>query len=125
MNTPGTVERPLCVAVIGSGAPDQKINAVTAVYERVAFDPRVRFFGNVTLGRGLSVEELRARYDQIVYAVGCESDRPIAFLANGRILRDHRPGRLVGDRTVSFVGFKTGASPFAIATALFTSGAYC
>ena len=116
MNTPGTVERPICVAVIGSGpsgfyateallkasnptvcvdlfdrsstpfclvrggvAPDQKIKAVTAVYERVAFDPRVRFFGNMTLGRDLSVEELRARYDQIVYAVGCESDRPIGI----------------------------------------------
>jgi ferredoxin--NADP+ reductase len=113
MSAPGTAERPLCVAVIGSGpsgfyaaeallkapgltvrvdifdrlptpyglvrggvAPDhQKIKAVVAVYERCALDPRVRFFGNVKLGTDLSVDDLRARYDQIVYAVGCESDR--------------------------------------------------
>jgi ferredoxin--NADP+ reductase len=117
MSMPGTVDRPLCVAVIGSGpsgfyaaeallkapnvtarvdvfdrlptpfglvrggvAPDhQKIKAVTAVYERVASDPRVRFFGNVKLGRDISVEDLRAHYDQIVYAVGCESDRPMGI----------------------------------------------
>src|SRR3981189_3645676 len=115
MSTPGTVERPLCVAVIGSGpsgfyaaeallkAPNvtvrvdvfdrlptpfglvrggvapghQEIKAATAVYEKVAADPRVRFFGNVKLGRDISVEDLRARYHQIIYAVGCESDRPM------------------------------------------------
>jgi ferredoxin--NADP+ reductase len=80
LSAPGTVERPLCVAVIGSGpsgfyaaeallkaphltvrvdvvdrlptpfglvrggvAPDhQKIKAVTATYEKVASDPRMR-----------------------------------------------------------------------------------
>ena len=62
--------------VRGGVAPDhQKIKSVTAVYERTALDPRVRFFGNVKLGRDLTIEDLRARYDQIVYAVGCESDR--------------------------------------------------
>ena len=117
MSTLGTVERPLCVAVIGSGpsgfyaaeallkapnltvrvdvfdrlptpfgmvrggvAPDhQNIKGVTATYEKVASDPRVRFFGNVKLGRDISVEDLRARYDQIVYAVGCESDHPMGI----------------------------------------------
>ena len=62
--------------VRGGVAPDhQKIKAVIAVYEKVALDPRVRFFGNVKLGRDISVDDLRARYDQVVYAVGCESDR--------------------------------------------------
>ncbi len=113
MSIPGNPERPLCVAIIGSGpsgfyaadallktagltvridifdrlptpfglvrggvAPDhQKIKAVIAVYEKAALDPRIRFFGNVKLGRDVSVEDLRARYDQIVYAVGCESDK--------------------------------------------------
>jgi len=36
---------------------------------RLTADPRVRFFGNVKLGRDVSADELRARYDQIVYAV--------------------------------------------------------
>jgi len=117
MSTPGTAERPLCVAVVGAGpsgfyaveallkapglnvrvdlfdrlptpyglarggvAPDhQKIKAVTAVYDRVASDPRVRFFGNVKLGKDITVDDLRARYDQIVYAVGCESDRKMGI----------------------------------------------
>ena len=116
-----TIERPLCVAVIGSGpsgfyateallkepnlavrvdvfdrlptpfglvrggvAPDhQKIKAVTALYEKVASDPRVRLFGNVKLGGDISVEDLRSRYDQIVYAVGCESDRPMGIPGEG------------------------------------------
>src|ERR1700704_5342862 len=117
MSTLGTVERPFCVAIIGSGpsgfyaaeallkapnltvrvdvfdrlptpfgmvrggvAPDnQNIKGVTATYETVAADPRVRFFGNVKLDRDISVEDLRARYDQIVYAVGCESDHPMGI----------------------------------------------
>ena len=62
--------------VRGGVAPDhQKIKSVTAVYEKTALDPRVRFFGNVKLGRDLTVDDLRARYDKIIYAVGCESDR--------------------------------------------------
>jgi ferredoxin--NADP+ reductase len=62
--------------VRGGVAPDhQKIKSVTVVYEKTALDPRVRFFGNVKLGRELTVDELRARYDKIIYAVGCESDR--------------------------------------------------
>src|SRR5258708_24809697 len=135
MSTPGTIERPLCVAVIGSGpsgfyaaeallkapnltarvdvfdrlhtpfglvrggvAPDhQKIKAVTAVYEKVASDPRVRFFGNVKLGRDISVEDLRAHYDQIIYAVGLRERSPDghSWRSVERILRGHRPGRLV------------------------------
>ncbi len=117
MSVPGTPERPLCVAVVGSGpsglyaadalmktaglavridvfdrlptpyglvrggvAPDhQNIKAVVAVYEKLLMDPRVRFFGNVKLGRDLAVDDLRARYDQIVYAVGCESDRKMGI----------------------------------------------
>ena len=62
--------------VRGGVAPDhQKIKSVTAIYERTAADPRVRFFGNVKLGSDFTVEDLRARYHRIIYAVGCESDR--------------------------------------------------
>jgi ferredoxin--NADP+ reductase len=61
--------------VRGGVAPDhQKIKSVTAVYDKTAADMRVRFYGNIKLGRDVTVDELRARYDQIVYAVGCESD---------------------------------------------------
>ena len=57
-------------------APDhQKMKAVIKVYEKTAANPGFRFFGNVRLGRDVSVPELRERYDQIVYAMGSETDR--------------------------------------------------
>ncbi|MBI3553440.1 MAG: FAD-dependent oxidoreductase [Elusimicrobia bacterium] len=62
--------------VRGGVAPDhQKIKSVTIVYEKVAANPAFRFFGNVKLGRDIQVEDLTKRYDQLVYAVGNESDR--------------------------------------------------
>ena len=61
-------------------APDhQKIKAVIRVYERIAASQQLRFFGNVNVGRDLSVQELRKHYDQIVYAVGCETDKRLGI----------------------------------------------
>ena len=57
-------------------APDhQKIKSVSRVFEKAARDERVRFFGNVSLGSDVSREELLARYDLVVYAVGAQTDR--------------------------------------------------
>lgn len=57
-------------------APDhQPIKAVTRVYDKIATSPNVRYFGNVTIGRDLHHEDLKALYDQIIYAVGAQSDR--------------------------------------------------
>jgi len=57
-------------------APDhQKMKAVVKVYEKTASHPAFRFFGNVRLGRDVSVDDLRGLYDQIVYAMGAETDR--------------------------------------------------
>jgi ferredoxin/flavodoxin---NADP+ reductase len=57
-------------------APDhQKIKLVSRVFEKAAKDPRVRFFGNVELGRDLSQEDLGRLYDTVIYAVGAQSDR--------------------------------------------------
>lgn len=59
-------------------APDhQKIKSVVKVYERTAADPRFRFFGNVNFGRDITHADLSRHYDQIVYAVGAESDRKL------------------------------------------------
>lgn len=61
-------------------APDhQSIKAVTRVYDKLAASPNVGYFGNVMIGRDLSVEELQAAYDQIVYAVGAQSDRKMGI----------------------------------------------
>ena len=57
-------------------APDhQKIKNVNRVFDKTAQDPRVRFFGNVQLGRELDRGDLRRHYHQIVYAVGAQADR--------------------------------------------------
>ena len=62
--------------VRGGVAPDhQKIKSVVAVYERIAKDPRLSFFGAVKLGQDISAKELAASHDAVIYAVGCESDR--------------------------------------------------
>ena len=59
-------------------APDhQKIKSVTRIYERTMKDSRVRYFGNVDLGADTTHADLKAHYDQIVYAVGAQSDRKL------------------------------------------------
>jgi ferredoxin--NADP+ reductase len=62
-------------------APDhQKIKSVTAAYDKLGENPRVRFLGNVSVGHGpVSIDDLRAHYDQIVLAVGCETDRQLGI----------------------------------------------
>jgi len=116
----GSSDRPLRVAVIGSGpagfyaaqpllnaeltaevdvfdrlptpfglvrggvAPDhQSIKKVVRVYDKTAKHPGFRFFGNVELGRDLSVDDLREHYDQIVYAVGNELSRRLGIPGEG------------------------------------------
>jgi len=66
--------------VRGGVAPDhQKIKSVTRVFERIAADPRVRFFGNVLIGRDLTRAELRHHYHAIIYAYGAQSDRSLGI----------------------------------------------
>ncbi len=61
-------------------APDhQNIKAVIRVYRKVASREHVRFFGGVQLGRDITVEDLRKHYDQIIYAVGSETDRRLGI----------------------------------------------
>ena len=61
-------------------APDhQKIKSVTRIYERTMKDSRVRYFGNVDLGADITHAELESHYDQIVYAVGAQSDKKLGI----------------------------------------------
>ena len=61
-------------------APDhQAIKSVARVYAKMLARDEVRYFGNVTLGEDVSVDDLRTRYDQIVYAVGAQSDRRLGI----------------------------------------------
>jgi ferredoxin--NADP+ reductase len=57
-------------------APDhQNTKRVTRSYERALGGERVRYFGNVQIGRDLSLGELRGMYDAVVLAVGAPHDR--------------------------------------------------
>lgn len=59
-------------------APDhQKIKSVTRVYDRLLADPRVRFRGNVEIGRDLRADDLRRHYHATVFAYGAALDRQL------------------------------------------------
>jgi ferredoxin--NADP+ reductase len=52
-------------------APDHpKIKTVAKVFEKVATAGNVRLFANVELGKDVSIEDLKARYDAVVIATG-------------------------------------------------------
>ncbi len=62
--------------VRGGVAPDHpKIKTVTKVYERTAQNPNFRFYGHVEYGKNITHDDLTARYHQIIYAVGAQTDR--------------------------------------------------
>ena len=57
-------------------APDHpKIKNIIARYEKTAAHPGFAFFGNVTVGKDITVEEMRRFYDAIVFANGAQTDR--------------------------------------------------
>jgi ferredoxin/flavodoxin---NADP+ reductase len=61
-------------------APDhQKMKAVIRTYEKTAARPGFRYFGHVELGKDVTVEDLRVCYDQIVYAMGAETDKRLGI----------------------------------------------
>jgi NADPH-dependent glutamate synthase beta subunit-like oxidoreductase len=72
---------PVPYGLIRSGvAPDhQSIKAVYRRYEAVNLSDSVRFVGNVTVGRDISIAELGALYDAVILATGAPLDRPLTI----------------------------------------------
>lgn len=61
-------------------APDhQSTKQVARKFELTALRRRVQFFGNVEIGRDLSLEELRSVHDAVVLAIGSPLDRPLGI----------------------------------------------
>ena len=117
VNQIGTLQRPLRVAIVGSGpsgfyaaeelltaktatvtvdmydrlpspfglvrygvAPDHpKIKNVIKVYEKTATSPGFQFFGNVMIGKDLSVPELKNFYDAVIFTCGAQTDRHLGI----------------------------------------------
>jgi ferredoxin--NADP+ reductase len=61
-------------------APDhQKIKSVTKVYDKIASDPRFRFFGLVEFGKHITLEDLKRHYHVIIFATGAQTDRKLGI----------------------------------------------
>ncbi|HEY0111563.1 MAG TPA: FAD-dependent oxidoreductase [Allosphingosinicella sp.] len=97
---------PVPYGLIRSGvAPDhQSIKAVYRRYEKVSLSPNVRFVGDVTVGRDVSIEELTQLYDAVILATGAPNDRRLG------IEGDDLPG-VIG--SAAFVGWYNGHPDFA------------
>jgi len=66
-------------------APDHpKIKSVTRVYAKTAAHESFRFFGGVELGVDVSREDLLARYQAVVYAIGTATDNRLGIPGEGR-----------------------------------------
>lgn len=85
-------------------APDHaKTKTVAKSYEAIARDPRVRWLGNIEIGRDVRVPELAACYDAVVLATGAATDRKLG------IPGDDKKG-VVG--VAAFVGWYNGHPDF-------------
>lgn len=77
----------------GVAADHQGTKAVTRQFARVFERQGARFFGNVTLGRDITLEALRDAYDAVVLAAGLPEDRPLGVPGDG-LPGVHGAGRL-------------------------------
>ncbi len=89
---------PVPFGLVRSGvAPDHpKIKNVIRQYDKIAADENFHFWGNVNVGKDISVDELKKFYDAVILSHGAESDRRLGI-----------PGEdLAGCRTATeFVGW--------------------
>ena len=61
-------------------APDHpKIKTVSKVFEKIAAEPGFRFLGNIDLGKDITIENLRDRYDAVVLATGSGLGRKLGI----------------------------------------------
>ena len=92
---------PVPYGLVRSGvAPDHpKLKQAIQVYARIAESSDFTYFGNVTVGRDISVEELKELYHAVIFTCGAESDRKLGI-----------PGEdLPGSHTATeFVGWYNG-----------------
>jgi ferredoxin--NADP+ reductase len=92
---------PVPFGLVRSGvAPDHpKLKQAILVYDKIARAPEFRLLANVTVGRDVTVDELRQHYHAVLFTCGAETDRRLGV-----------PGEdLVGSHTATeFVGWYNG-----------------
>jgi NADPH-dependent glutamate synthase beta subunit-like oxidoreductase len=70
----------------GGVAPDhQTTKNVWRRYEKTALHEQVKFYGNVEVGRDVSIDDLRERYDAVVLAIGSALDRPLGIPGEDKV----------------------------------------
>ncbi|MBM4185590.1 MAG: NADP oxidoreductase, partial [Gemmatimonadetes bacterium] len=61
-------------------APDHpKIKSVTRVFDKIAKNPGFRFYGNVEIGKDVTLAELKDHYHQICFSTGAQTDRAMGI----------------------------------------------
>ena len=61
-------------------APDHpKLKQAIQVFDKIAGSPQFNFIGNVTVGRDVSVEELRRTHHALIFTCGAETDRKLGI----------------------------------------------
>jgi len=82
--------------VRGGVAPDHpKIKQVSLVFDKIARSPAFTFFGNVEIGRTLTIEQLRSAYHAVVLACGASADRRLG-IAGEDLAGSHTATEFVG-----------------------------
>ncbi len=77
-------------------APDHpKLKQPIRVYQQIAASPQFRFLGNVTVGRDITVPELKGCYHVVVYACGAETDRKLG-IPGAHLVGSHAATEFVG-----------------------------
>ena len=68
---------PTPFGLVRSGvAPDhQKIKTVTKVYDKIAANPKFRFFGLIEFGKHITLDDMKDHYHQVLFATGAQTDR--------------------------------------------------
>ena len=70
---------PFGLVAFGVAPDNQTTKKVTRVFERTALRPEVRYFGNIEIGRDVSLEQLRACYDAVILTTGAPRDRRLGM----------------------------------------------
>ena len=61
-------------------APDhEKIKKVTRMFDKVAAKEAFRFFGNVDVGKHVTLDDLKRYYHQICFSTGAQTDKQMGI----------------------------------------------
>ena len=67
----------------GGVAPDhQTTKRISLAYSKTAKKEQINFFGNIEIGKDISIDELREIYDVVVLAIGSEIDNKLEIKGN-------------------------------------------